>query len=41
MTGLHWLPLGKFVLATFLCIAATYALSAGVFRRIPGLKKIL
>jgi glucan biosynthesis protein C len=41
MTGLHWLPLGKFVLATGLCIAASYALSAGVFRRIPGLKKIL
>ncbi|HLX67872.1 MAG TPA: acyltransferase family protein [Puia sp.] len=41
MTGLHWLPLGKFVLATVLCIAASYALCAGVFRRIPGLKKIL
>jgi glucan biosynthesis protein C len=41
MTGLHWLPLGKFVLATMLCIAASYALCAGVFRRIPGLKKIL
>jgi fucose 4-O-acetylase-like acetyltransferase len=41
MTGLHWLPLVKFVLATVLCIAASYALSAGVFRRIPGLKKIL
>jgi glucans biosynthesis protein C len=41
MTGLHWLPLLKFVLATVLCIAASYALSAGVFRRIPGLKKIL
>jgi glucan biosynthesis protein C len=41
MTGLHWLPLGKFVLATALCIAASFALSAGIFRRIPGLKKIL
>jgi glucans biosynthesis protein C len=41
MTGLHWLPLVKFILATVLCIAASYALSAGVFRRIPGLKKIL
>ncbi len=41
MTGLHWLPLLKFVLATVLCVAASYALSAGVFRRIPGLKKIL
>ncbi len=41
MTGLHWLPLVKFALATVLCIAASYALSAEVFRRIPGLKKIL
>jgi glucan biosynthesis protein C len=41
MTGLHWLPLGKFLLATTLCIVASYALCAGVFRRIPGLKKIL
>jgi glucan biosynthesis protein C len=41
MTALHWLPLGKFVLATMLCIAASFALCAGVFRRIPGLKKIL
>ena len=41
MTGLHWLPLGKFVLATALCIAASFALCAVVFRRIPGLKKIL
>jgi surface polysaccharide O-acyltransferase-like enzyme len=41
MTGLHWLPALKFVLATVLCIAASFALSAGVFRKIPGLKKIL
>ena len=41
MAGLHWLPFGKFMLATVLCIAASFALCAGVFRRIPGLKKIL
>jgi glucan biosynthesis protein C len=41
MTGLHWLPLLKFVVATVLCITASFALSSGVFRRIPGLKKIL
>jgi peptidoglycan/LPS O-acetylase OafA/YrhL len=41
MTGLHWLPLLKFVLATVLCVAASFALCAGVFRRAPGLKKIL
>jgi glucan biosynthesis protein C len=41
MAGLHWPPLVKFVLATALSIAASYALCAGVFRRIPGLKKIL
>jgi fucose 4-O-acetylase-like acetyltransferase len=41
MTGLHWLPLLKFVVATVLCIVASFALSSGIFRRIPGLKKIL
>jgi glucans biosynthesis protein C len=41
MTGLHWLPLLKFVMATVLCIVASFALCSGVFRRIPGLKKIL
>jgi hypothetical protein len=41
MTGLHWLPLLKFVVATVLCIVASFALSCGIFRRIPGLKKIL
>lgn len=41
MTGLHWLPLGKFVLAATLCIAASFMLCAVVVRRIPGLKKIL
>jgi fucose 4-O-acetylase-like acetyltransferase len=41
MTGLHWLPLLKFVMATLLCISASFVLSAAIFRRIPGLKKIL
>jgi len=41
MTGLHWLPLLKFVVATVLCIVASFVLSSGIFRRIPGLKKIL
>ena len=41
MRGLDWLPLVKFVLATAFSIAASYALCAMVFRRIPGLKKIL
>ena len=41
MTGLYWLPLLKFVVATVLCIVASFVLSSGIFRRIPGLKKIL
>ena len=41
MTGIHWLPLLKFVLATVLCIIATYVLSAFILRRIPLLKNIL
>jgi glucan biosynthesis protein C len=41
MTGLHVLPLLKFMLATAACIVVSFGLSALVFRRIPGLKKIL
>lgn len=41
MTGLHWLPLLKFLLATVLCIIATYALGAFVFRKMPLLKNML
>jgi glucans biosynthesis protein C len=41
MTGLHWLPLLKFLLATLLAIALTYTLSAWIFRKIPLLKNIL
>jgi glucans biosynthesis protein C len=41
MTGLHWLPILKFLLATVLCIAVTFPLCAWVFRRIPLLKNIL
>jgi glucan biosynthesis protein C len=41
MVGLHWPPLVKFVLATALSIAASFALCSLIFRRIPGLKKIL
>jgi glucans biosynthesis protein C len=41
MTGLHWLPLLKFMVATVICIVASFALSFGIFRRIPLLKKIL
>jgi len=41
MTGIHWLPLLKFLLATVLCIIATYLLSAFIFRRLPLLKNIL
>lgn len=41
MTGLHWLPLLKFLLATVLAIVVTYVLSAWVFRKIPLLKNIL
>jgi fucose 4-O-acetylase-like acetyltransferase len=37
----HGLPLLKFAVATVLCIVASFALCAFVFRRIPGLKKIL
>jgi len=37
----HVLPLLKFAVATALCIVASFAFSAFVFRRIPGLKKIL
>ena len=41
ITGLHWLPLLKFLLATLLAIVVTYALAAWVFRKIPLLKNIL
>jgi glucans biosynthesis protein C len=41
MTDLHAEVLLKFLLATVLCIIATYILSAFVFRRIPILKNIL
>ncbi|HET6255955.1 MAG TPA: acyltransferase family protein [Puia sp.] len=41
MAGLHWPPLVKFVVAAALSIAASFTLCASVFRRIPGLKKIL
>jgi glucan biosynthesis protein C len=41
LTGLHWLPLLKFGLATVLCIIATYVLCAFVFRRLPLVKNIL
>ncbi|HTR28791.1 MAG TPA: acyltransferase family protein [Puia sp.] len=41
MAGLHWMPLLKFLLATVLCIAASFVFCAFVARRIPGLKKIL
>ena len=41
MTGLHWLPLAKFLLATVLSIIATYAICALVLRRLPFLKAIL
>jgi glucans biosynthesis protein C len=41
LSDLHWLPLLKFLLATVLCIVATYTLSAYVFRKIPLLKNIL
>jgi glucans biosynthesis protein C len=41
MTGLHWLPLLKFVGSTVLCIIASFALCSAVFRRTPLLKKIL
>ena len=41
LTGLHWLPLLKFGLATILCIIATYILCAFVFRRLPLVKNIL
>lgn len=41
MAGLHWPPLVKFVLATVLSIAASYTLCAAIFRRIPGVKKML
>lgn len=41
LTDIHWLPLLKFLLATLLCIIATYVLCAFVFRKIPLLKNIL
>lgn len=41
LTGWQAMPLLKFLAATVLCISATYALSAFIFRRIPLLKNIL
>ena len=41
MAGLHWAPLLKFVLATLLCIAASFAFCSLIARRIPLLKRIL
>jgi fucose 4-O-acetylase-like acetyltransferase len=41
MTGLHWLPLLKFLLATVACIIVSFALAALVVRKIPVLKRIL
>ncbi|HVS95940.1 MAG TPA: acyltransferase family protein [Puia sp.] len=41
MAGLHWIPLLKFVLATLLCIVASFAFCSLIARRLPLLKRIL
>jgi hypothetical protein len=41
MAGLHWDPLLKFLLLTFLSIVVSFSISAFVLRKIPVLNKIL
>ena len=41
MAGIHWPPFVKFVLVTGVSVVVCYGLASFVFRRIPGLKKIL